>query len=93
MHWVNHDDLEIFVGGVLGYPVAVEYTESSQYSSGALLGNALQAPGELELVDSVSDGLTVGGSLGDWAFATSTTDTDAVYKDTYEKNCLVCVQN
>merc|ERR1719320_664488 len=61
-------DFEVLVGGVLCHPVAVEHPQSSENTSGPLLGHRLQAPGELELVDSVGDGLTVGGSLGHRAF-------------------------
>ena len=82
MHWVDHDDFEVLVGGVLCHPVAVEHPQSSEDASGPLLGNRLQAPGELELVDSVGDGLTVGGSLWHRALAASTADTYTVYKDT-----------
>ncbi|GMT25949.1 hypothetical protein PFISCL1PPCAC_17246, partial [Pristionchus fissidentatus] len=78
---VNKDDLEELVGGILGDPVRGKHTEGSAALSDTSLGNSLVAADVLQLVDSVSLGLTVGLTLGDGALATSTANADAVHDE------------
>ena len=76
---VDHDDLEIFVGGVLTHPVGVEDAETLESASHALLGNGLQVPLWLLLLDGTRRlGLAVRATLGDGAFASTTSHGDAV---------------
>ena len=57
---INHDNLVVLVGGVLGNPVAVQYSQALQPVTNPLLGNSLEVSVWLLLVDSTrSLGLTV----------------------------------
>lgn len=77
VHWVNHDHLVVLVGGVLGNPVAIQHTKGTALTSGTLLSNALETAGKFQLVDSLVDWLTIGGTLGHWALAATTADTNS----------------
>lgn len=84
---VDEDDLEVLVDTVLVDPVGVKHSETSTPSGNSLLSNGPQGPLELELVDSVVGGLSVGGSLGDLLLPSSSADTDSV--DYVSLLCLV----
>jgi len=75
---VDHDDLVVLVGGVLADPVRVEDTERAALASGAFLGLGAKGALELELLDTLSHGLTVADTLGDRALAATTLDAHAV---------------
>lgn len=74
---VDHDDLEVLVGGILGNPVGVQHTETSDATANTFLSNGLQATVRLQLVDTMALGLTVGATLGDWALTATTAHADA----------------
>jgi hypothetical protein len=40
--WIDHDDLEEFVGGVLANPVGVEKSERAKLLANSLLGDRLK---------------------------------------------------
>jgi len=76
---VDHDDLKVLVGGVLANPVRVEDTESLESAANTFLSNGLQVPLWLLFLDGTrSLGLSVWASLGNWAFASTTTHGNAV---------------
>lgn len=74
---IDHDDLEVLVGGILGNPVGVQHTETSHATANTFLSDGLQTTVRLQLVDTMALGLTVCATLGDWAFAATTTHTNA----------------
>ena len=59
---VNKDDLVVLVDTVLVDPVRVENTEVPAPPADTLLRNAPQATLGLEVVDTLTDGLAVGGT-------------------------------
>jgi len=76
---VDHDDLEVLVGGVLANPVRVEHTQSLESAADTLLGDGLQVPLWLLFLDGTrSLGLAIRTSLGDGALASSATHGNAV---------------
>ena len=59
---VNEDDLVVLVNTVLVNPVRVQDTQVAASLANTLLRNALQAALGLEVVDTLADGLAVGGT-------------------------------
>ena len=59
---VHEDDLVVFVDTVLVDPVRVEDTEVATSPANTLLSSAPQAALELEVVDTLADGLAVGST-------------------------------
>jgi len=77
--YINQDDLEILVGGVLGNPVAVQHSQALQPVTNTLLSNGLQVSVWLLFVDSTrSLGLTIGVTFGNGTFSASTTHAHSV---------------
>ena len=62
MIWVNEDDLVVFVDTVLVDPVRVQDTQVSTTPSNSLLGSTTQSALELEVVNTLTNGLAVGGT-------------------------------
>ena len=62
MAWVNEDDLVVLVNTVLVNPVRVQDTQVAASLANTLFRNALQAALGLEVVDTLADGLAVGGT-------------------------------
>jgi hypothetical protein len=75
---VDKDDLKVLVGGILVDPVAVQHTEIGALLTDTLFGGGAEGALVFELVDTLVDGLTIGGTLGNRSLATTTTDTDTV---------------
>jgi hypothetical protein len=76
---VDHDDLEVLVGGVLSDPVRVEDAESLEAASDALLCDGLKVPLRLLLLDGTRAlGLTERGPLGHGALPAAATHGNAV---------------
>ena len=70
----------------LSNPVRAEDTESLKTTSNTFLGDGLQVPDWLHLVDHTGClWLTIGATLGHWTFATSTTHGNAVDHITWNK--------
>ena len=75
---VHADDFEVLVDTVLVDPVAVQYTKVGTLASDTLLSKGTQASGRLHVVNTLTDGLTVGSTLGDVLLAVTTANTDTV---------------
>ena len=76
---VNHDDLEVLVGGVLTNPVGVEDPQSLQSPAHTLLGDGLEVTlGLLLLHGTRGLGFTVGTSLGNGPLPATTSHGNAV---------------
>jgi hypothetical protein len=75
---VDKDDLKVLVGGILVDPVRVQHTEVSALLTNTLFGGGAEGALVLELVNTLVDGLTIGGTLGNGSLATTTTNTDTV---------------
>lgn len=71
----THVELVDTVGSDL---VRVEDAEVTAAAANTLLSGGLQATLVLEVVDTLADGLAVGGTLGGGLFAVTATDTDTV---------------
>jgi len=76
--WVDEDDLEVLVAGVLADPVRVEYTEGAALSACTFLGLGPEGSGKLKLGDTHGDWLTVADTLGDRSLTAATLDTNTV---------------
>ena len=59
---VDEDDLVVLVHTVLVDPVRVEDTEVAAATANTLLSNATKTALGLEVVDTLADGLAVGGT-------------------------------
>ena len=75
---VDEDNLVVLVDTVLVNPVRVEDTKVTASATNTLLGGAPQAPLGLQLVNTLANGLAVGGTLGDGLLAVTAADTDTV---------------
>ena len=75
---VDQDNLVVLVHTVLVHPVRVQHPQIAASLSYTLLGGAPQATLELEVVDTLANGFTEGGTLGDGLLAATTADADAV---------------
>ena len=62
---VNEDDLVVFVNAVLVHPVRVENAQVAAPPAYTLLRSTPQATLGLELVDTLTNGLAVGGTYAD----------------------------
>ena len=62
MAWVNEDNLVVLVHTVLVDPVRVKYAEVTATTADTLLRRAPQAALELDVVDTLADGLAVGST-------------------------------
>ena len=76
--WINADDLEEFVGGILTNPVGVEDSEVRALSTNLLLGNRSVGSSFLELSDTLMDWLSVDDTLVDCSLSSSSSDSDSV---------------
>ena len=76
--WVNADDLEEFVGGVLTNPVRVENSKVRALSTNLLLSDRSVGSGLLELSDTSMDWLTVDNTLMDGSLSSSSSDSNSV---------------
>ena len=59
---INEDNLVVLVNTVLVDPVRVEDTEVAAATANTLLSNATETALGLEVVDTLADGLAVGGT-------------------------------
>ena len=74
MGWVNKDDLEELLSGVLSHPVGVEDSEVGASSSNSLLGKVSEGSGLLLLVNTLMDWLTEDGTLVNLSLSSSSSD-------------------
>ena len=75
---VNADDLVVLVNTVLVHPVRVEDPQVTAPPANTLLRNAPEATLGLELGNTLTDGLAVGGTLGDVLLAVTAANTYTV---------------
>ena len=75
---VDADDLVVLVDTVLVDPVRVEDAQVTASLADTLLRDTLQTALGLQVVDTLADGLAVGGTLGDVFLAVTPADTDTV---------------
>ena len=75
---VDADDLVVLVDTVLVDPVRVKDPQVAAPPADTLLRNAPQAALGLELGNTLTDGLAVGGTLGDVLLAVTATDANTV---------------
>ncbi len=75
---VNGDDLKVLVNTVLVDPVAVQDAQVGTLASNTLLGSGTKRTLVLEVVDTLTNGLTESGTLGDGLLAVTTTNADTV---------------
>jgi len=75
---VDKDDLVVFVHAILIHPVRVQDPQVPASPSYTLLRNTAQTTLELEVIDTLSDGLTVRRTLGNGLLPVSTSDADTV---------------
>ncbi len=76
--WVNENDLEELKSGILSNPVGVEDSETWEFSSDFLLGNALVVFDIFESDDSNGFELSAHNSLWGRSFSVSSSDLDPV---------------
>jgi len=78
MECIYKDNLIVFICGVLGNPVTVQYTKSTQFSTNTFLSQRLEIAYWLQLVHTVTLGFAICSTLGHRPFAATTTHTNAV---------------
>lgn len=75
---VNSDNLKVLVDTVLVDPVRVKDTEVGALATDTLLSSSAERTLVLEVVNTLADGLAVGGTLGHGLLAVTATNADAV---------------
>jgi len=75
---VNEDNFIVLVHAILVNPVRVEDAKITAASSNTLLSGASETTLEFEVVNTLADGLAVGGTLGNGLFPVTAADTDTV---------------
>lgn len=78
MVWINADNLEEFVGGILTYPVRVENSKVGALASNLFFSNISVGSGLLLLSDTVMDWLTIDNTLVDCSLSSSSPDSNSV---------------
>ena len=76
--WVNADDLEEFVGGVLTNPVGVKNSHVGALSTNLLFSNRSVGSGFLELSNTSMDWLTIDDTLMDGSLSSTSSDSNSV---------------
>jgi len=79
MEWINEDNLKEFVRGIFANPIRIQDSQSPTVASSSLFGNRLKTSSKLQLVNTVMDGLAVGRTLRNRAFAATTAHTNPIY--------------
>lgn len=62
MTGVNEDDLVIFVDTILVNPIRVQYSQVTTTPADTLFGNTPQSSLGFEVVHTLTDGFTIGGT-------------------------------
>ena len=75
---INEDNFEVFVNTILVHPVGVKDTQVTATPAYTLLGGATETALELEVVNTLADGFTVGSTLGDGLFPVTAANTNTV---------------
>ncbi len=77
-HSLDKDDLVVLVHTVLVDPVRVQDPQVTTPPTDTLFSGGPQTPLELEMVDTLPDGFTVGSTLWCWLLAVTTTNSNSV---------------
>jgi hypothetical protein len=72
---INEDNLQKFICGIFTNPVGIQDSQSPTMAPSSLLSNRLKASGKVQLSTMV-DRLAISCTLRNWAFATTTVDTN-----------------
>jgi len=83
---VDHDDFEVFVGGILSDPVRVQDSEGTEFLANSFFGDRLNSSLEFQLVDTLVDGFTVGGTFGGQSLSAASSDSDSEDGETVIKH-------
>ena len=75
---VNEDNLVVLVDTVLVNPVRVEDTKITASATNTLFSYGTKTTLELEVVNTLADGFTVGSTLGDRLLPVTTADTNTI---------------
>ena len=78
MGWINADNFEEFVGGILTDPIRVEDSHVATSSSNLLFSDRSVRSGFLELSDTLMDWLTVDGTLVYCSLSSSSSDSNSI---------------
>ena len=78
MVWVNADDFEEFVGGVLTTPVGVKNSHVGALSTNLLFSDRSVGSGFLELSNTSMDWLTIDDTLVDGSLSSTSSDSNSV---------------
>merc|ERR1712166_48131 len=78
MVWINKDDLEEFVSGILSYPVRVENSKVGALSSNLFFSDISVGSGLLLFLDTKMNWLTVDNTLVDCSLSSSSSDSNSV---------------
>ena len=78
MERINEDNLKKFICGIFTNPVGIQDSQSPTMAPNSLLSNRLKASGKFQLVNTMVDRLAVSCTLRNWAFTTTTADTNPV---------------
>ena len=78
MERINEDNLKKFICGIFTNPVGIQDSQSPTMAPSSLLSNRLKASGKFQLVNTMVDRLAVSCTLRNWAFTTTTADTNPV---------------
>ena len=95
MGHVDHNHFKVLVGRILTNPVGIKDSQTLESTSNTLLGNGLKIPLWLLLLDGTRAlGFTIGTSLGDWPFSSTTSHGNTVDDETLlglvtKSSCLV----
>lgn len=81
---VDHDDFKVFVGGILSDPVRVHDSEGTELFTNSFFGDRLNSSLEFQLVDTLVDGFTVGGTFGSQSLSAASSDSDSEDGETQE---------
>ena len=75
---INHNTLIIFISSVLGNPVRVQKTKSTEFFTNSALSKRSEVSVSSKMVDTSDDWFTVGNTTSDSSFSSSSSDSDSV---------------
>lgn len=81
VHRIDHNDFVPFVHGILSYPIGVQDSQGTHFSSDPFLSDGFQVSASLDLLNTVGGWLTVADTLAN--FSLSSTSLDSYSIDAY----------
>lgn len=82
VRWINKDNFEVLVGGVLVNPVGVQDSQVSSTAAHSFLSSSSQGSLVFQLVDTLVGWLTVSGTLWHRSLSVTTSNSDTVDDET-----------